>query len=97
MYLLFELIVDLLVELWNFFKFKHFHAMFMFKFIQTLNKYVGYNIFYGNILKLNQVVLNLLFDEMILYIYVLTSIMEFWIRCQSKRILLISKKCGTIF
>jgi hypothetical protein len=52
-------IVDLLLELWNFFKSKQFHAMFMFKFIQTFNEYISYHIFHGNLLKLNQVVLNL--------------------------------------
>lgn len=41
----------------------------MFRFIQTFNEYVSYNNFYGNILKLNQVVLNLFPDEIILYIY----------------------------
>jgi len=90
-------IVDLSVELWNLFKSNHFHAMFMFRFIQTFTEYINYHIFYGNILKFNQVVLNLFFYKMlILYFFVFASIMEFWICYQSKGTLIVSKKCGRV-
>jgi len=66
--------------------------MFMFRFIQTFNEYVNYNNFYGNILKLNQVVLNLFPNEMILYIYMcLLLSLNFGFDAK------VSKKCDRVF